>query len=62
MGAMPINAKPRSFAEQYGLPASLKRLIIFLPIVVFVLFTVAMSLEATQDFAFNLVKENNVVD
>jgi hypothetical protein len=54
--------KTESFAEEYGLPASARWWIIFSPIVVFGLFTVAMSLDATQDFAFNLVKENNVVD
>jgi hypothetical protein len=55
-------AEPQSFVEQYGLPVSLKRWIILFPIVVFGLFALAMSLDATQDYAFALVKENNVVD
>jgi hypothetical protein len=54
--------KTESFAEQYGLPAAIRWWIVLFPIVVFALFTVAMSLDVTQDFAFNLVKENNVVD
>jgi hypothetical protein len=55
-------AQTLSFPEQYGLPASLERWIALFPIVVFPFFAVAMSFEATQDFAFSLVKENNVVD
>jgi hypothetical protein len=51
-----------SFSKQYGLPGSLERWIALFPIIVFVFFAVAMSFEPTQDFAFGLVKENNVVD
>jgi hypothetical protein len=50
------------FSEQYGLPGSLERGIALFPLVGFVSFAVAMSFEATQDFAFGLVRENNVVD
>jgi hypothetical protein len=49
--------KTESFAEQYGLPARVRWWIVLFPIVVFGLFTIAMSLDATQDFAFNLVKK-----
>ncbi len=51
-----------SFAEEYQLPASLERWIVLFPTVVFVLFAVTMSFDATQDYAFALVKENNLVD
>lgn len=51
-----------SFAEQYGLPDGLKWWIILFPLVVFASFAVAMSIDAIQDYAFALVKENNIVD
>jgi hypothetical protein len=57
-----VTGEPKSFAEEYGLPAGLKWWIIFFPLVVFASFAVAMSIDAIQDYAFALVKENNVVD
>ncbi len=63
---MPVPADARvetqSFARQYQLPAALERLIGLFPVVILVSFAVAMSFEAIQDYAFALVKENNVVD
>lgn len=52
----------QTFSEQYRLPGGLKWWIVLFPLVIFALFAFAMSLDATQDFAFKLVKENNVVD
>jgi hypothetical protein len=54
--------QPESFSKEYGLPGSFRLWIVLFPIVVFTLFTVAMSIDKTQDYAFALVKENALVD
>jgi hypothetical protein len=51
-----------SFASQYGLPARLERWMIIFPVLIIAVFAVPMCFEATQDYAFALVKENNVVE
>jgi hypothetical protein len=57
-----MRSESHSFTRQYGLPRILEYCILFFPIVVFALFVVGMSLKMTQDVAFTLVKENNIVD
>ncbi|MGI9114027.1 MAG: hypothetical protein DLM52_02225 [Chthoniobacterales bacterium] len=52
----------QEFVANYGLPVAWKRAIILFPIIAFSLFAVAMFLESTQDYAFALVEDNNVVD